>query len=612
MALPVTISNLGVDARYFTKPFISSAGNVYVFGRDTAATDELAAHKATDPTSSFSAVGTDVQVVAGVALACMDAFQVGDVVHIATGVGTQSGFHTYYHAFDMSTDSWSITKEAIKSSYTLGNHQQEGRAVGIAVRSDGDVIVLYNGQASSGGKVFYARRESGSWTADIAVDNGSGNWLVGAALLGASDRVHFFFSNFSTDDEYQRTLTSANVLETFPASYDTSVNSSGREQSGTSYVSGGTTKVRYPYSDGTSTDIASARLDSADAPTVSPQTDITGTTSVTNSYFTSTFAAHGTTLWHAFIASADSNIYTQSNADDAGWDTPASFYDDAAAVTTIRANVYTRGSDTVLAIVYSTASAVKYHEKFLASGGVTGSASFTLGAMTLSSAAVAAISGALNKTLDAMTLSSAAVVPVDGAASITLGAATLSSTFSVTTDLTAEAAITLGDLTVASASVVDIVAAGSISLDNMTLSSEFMVGFEGIIAEASFTLGDMTLSSGAVVDVVGTASIQLGDLTATGESTEDGIMGIEAFVAGYDGALGDQIHNFLVDNTTGTDVSWTTQDLWLKFFDELGHSSGSIADRNRQFLLSYLSVSDTGQTLADLWEQITDPYTPAP
>lgn len=620
MAFPTTISGLQVNAQYFTRPFSSSAGNVYVFGRSSSATDDLAAFKATDPTSSFSGVGSNVEVVAGVAIAAVSAFQVGDIIHVVTGVGVASGYHVYYHVFDMSSDTWTTTKEAVKTGYTLFNASQEGKSVGIVVRSDGDVIVTYNGQtASSQGRVFYARREGGSWTIDVSLDNAAANWLVGGVALGSSDRAHFFFSNFSSDDEYQRTLTSANSLQTLPSSYDTSVNSAGREHdSPVAYVSGGVTKVRYAYHDALTGNISVAKFDSADTPTVTTDVDISGSESVANIYFSSSLSVDGTTLWHTFIRSLDSDIWTQSSEDGAAWSTATEFYDDAAAVTSLRTNVYARGGNYVIGIVYTTASAVLYHEKTLGvadDGEVDGEVAITFAAMTLSSGATAAIVGASAMTLGALTLSSDSDVALVGDASFALGAMTLTATYLATTDAEMDAAFTLGAMTLSAAGTLPVVGAAAQTLGAMTLSATFEANFPERLAASAITLGAMTLSGTIGCLVVCEATIQLAGMTllaSSEEIIEDGIMGIESFVAGYDGALGDQIHSFLLANTTGTTAEWTTSDLWLKFFTELGYVSGSLLDRNRNFLIDYLAVADTGQTLQDLWGLVTDPYTPAP
>lgn len=377
MALPVTITGLLVattNVESFSKPFISSAGNVYVFGKGTT-TNLIRAFKATDPTSSFSNVGSDVTVTSTNAIIGLDAVQQGDLIHVVTTDGAAAAtIDLRYHVFDMSSDSWTTSNETIVNDYSVVTLATAAHAK-VNIRSDGDVIVLYNGplvniSAADRETVYYARRESGSWTVNVEVSNAGANaWFAGGVVIGANDRMHFFFINDTTSDAYQRTLTSANALETFPASYDTSINTTqiSAMACGTSYDSSGTIKVRYPQEDNTGVILLSAKLDSADAPTVSTDADITGATDIESGSHRGSFAANGTTLWNAFVGSADSDIYTQSNVNDGGWSTPASFV--TAVSNGIRTNIFVRNGNYVLAMVYNDNSNTSYNEKDLGAAG---------------------------------------------------------------------------------------------------------------------------------------------------------------------------------------------------------------------------------------------------
>jgi len=379
MALPVIVTGLESaigNILNITEPFISSTGNVYVFGKGTTAT-LLRAFKATDPTSSFSNVGSDITV--NNTIRAVQAFQVDDVIHVLSADSSGSTvFDLKYHTFDMSTDAWVITNELILDDDAVGVTATTSQC-DIAVRDDGDVIVLYNGnRISSLERVYYARREAGVWTIDILVDNGgaSQNWYAGSIVKGSSDRMHFFFINDTAADAYQRTLTSANVLESFPAAYDTSVNSTqiAQVRQGVAYLSGGATKVRYPSSDSTTANVTEVAFDSADAPTVSVSADITGTRSVDSGACRSAFCADETTLWHVLIDTL-SDIYTQSNVDGAGWDTPALFATEASAG--IKVNVYSRAGRIVIGMMYNDGSNPTYNEMDLRADGGTVQSAFT-------------------------------------------------------------------------------------------------------------------------------------------------------------------------------------------------------------------------------------------
>ena len=374
MAFPTTITGITLATGGIV-PYISSGGNVYLIGKSTANANKIRAFKATDPTSSFSNVGTDPTVTALSTLISVATFQVGDVIHVATIDDTAiTSINIQYHKFDMSTDTWTLVNEAVVTAYAEAATGDVDNSAAITVRSNGDVILLYNGaKAAVMGvdreRVYYARRVSGSWTVDVAVDNaGATSWFTGSTVVGSSDRMHFFFQDGDADDAYERALTSANVLETFPASFDATIDAtqSHFKTQGVSYVSGANTKVRYPLFDATATTLNSAKCDSADAPTMSEDSDITGATNPGAALYNSSFAANGTTLWHTFVESVTFDILTQSNADDAGWSATSSFY--AGTVVKLLTNVFTRNGDIVLAIVFGETD-TKYTEKVLVVGG---------------------------------------------------------------------------------------------------------------------------------------------------------------------------------------------------------------------------------------------------
>jgi hypothetical protein len=373
MAFPTTIST---SASFETTvgcggPFLSSGGNVYVILRDTTDTTKLRAFKATDPTTSFSNVGTDFSLGSGLVARRIAAVQSGDNIHVTTSSSATSSSVTtiHYHVFSMSSDTWTTTNTVVKSAIDIST--VEGGNSVIAVRSNGDVIILYQSVlgASMGNnysRVSYARKVGSTWTVDVAVDNaGAVNWVVDSAILGSSDRTHFFFHDDAGAVAYQRTLTSANSLQTFPSSFSSvATGTYAGKQRGVAYVSGANTEVRMPFIDSSQSGTLSAKLTSSDTPTPTTDADITGT-SATGGAHSASFAADGTTLWHVYKDNA-SDIYRQSNADGAGWSTPVSFY--AGTIASLTSNIYTRGSSVVLGIVFSETNP-KYTEYTISGGG---------------------------------------------------------------------------------------------------------------------------------------------------------------------------------------------------------------------------------------------------
>lgn len=352
MALPTTISGALVTGRGDCKPCLSSGGNVYVLLRDSTDNSLLEAWKATDPTVSFAEQNEAGKPDLTNTISALCVYQVGDVLHIATQESTTS--RVAYHTFNMATDAWAIVNETVDA---MGGTAVLTTLVSLVVRSDGDVIVLYAGALetvtmTAQQRVDYARREGGTWTAGIAVDNGGADdWLAGTAVLGSSDRSHFFFINDDVDDAYQRTLTSANALETFPASFDTSIQASASIIDfgpGTVYVSGGQTKIRVPYADASLVSVA--QCDSADAPTVTVQAGVTATEprlgTGLNIYLICAVAS-GTTLYLLWVDVTSQDLMYDSNADGAGFGTDQTLF--TGTVARPKANVYTRSGTVRLA-----------------------------------------------------------------------------------------------------------------------------------------------------------------------------------------------------------------------------------------------------------------------
>lgn len=530
MAFPTAVSSDFLAS----KPFIAG-GNVYVIAKSGSST--LGAYKATDPTSSFTKQGTDPTVsntIEGIAVA-----QSGSEIHVVTVDGTSSTTKAIkYHVFNTSSDSWTTSNETVTSHSVLFGSTSYPN-LGIVVRSDGDVIVLYNGPtgASMGSdydRVKYARREGGTWTVDVAVDNGGAtSWYVIDAVAGSSDRSHFFFSNQSAGDAYQRTLTSANALETFPSSFDTTVTASQFTivTDGISYDDAGTQKVWCPIISSTANTVDSALLSSADAPTVTSGSDITGATNAyvnTATGATTSFAADGTTLWHTFIQSSTNDIYTQSNADEAGWSTPASFY--TGTVSSVWTNVYTRGSNIVLGIVF-VESTVKYHEYTISTGGVTGTSSVTLGAATNSGDGDVFIAGTSSPTLATVQTSTDGDIAVQGESSTSLDAATN------TTD---------GDVLVQGTS--------STTLDSVTPSADGSVYWTG---SSDVTLETVGTTADGSVAIQGTSSVEL----ATVETTTDGdVLAQGTSTTSLDAATNSGDGDVFIQADSSTTLATITQD----------------------------------------------------
>lgn len=375
MAFPTLINLDAFAGRGLAGPFISSAGNVYIITEDDDQTD-LRAFKGSDPATAFSAVGVDVVTGAGAdQIWAIDGAQFGDTIHVVSKNGNVDGtsMDIRYHVFDMATDTWTTSNTLIKSNITMNASPGRLASVGIKVRGDGAIFIVYNGaselvSAANYDRVFYARNLAGSWTADIALGTSgvTQDWVGGRAVLGGANRIHFFFQNTTNADTYQRTLNTSNALEPLPAAFDTTSEAWETHEQRGCYLSA-TDVVHFPvYSSANTVD--GAQFTSTDTPVVTINADITGAVNVlTSPYrYLASFAPHGNTVVNAFISDTN-DIYTQTKIGGAAFGAPSLHR--ACSASSIYTNSYTRSSAFVLGMVYVDSGDVHYDELTLSTIG---------------------------------------------------------------------------------------------------------------------------------------------------------------------------------------------------------------------------------------------------
>ena len=191
----------------------------YAFLRDDTEDETLHVYKSTaDPTvpANWSSVETyrfDGEIYD------LCTFVQGSDIHLAVSIektlhGVSSDILTAYDRrdvlylrFDPATDNFDILEESV-------DFNGRGETVGIAVRSDGDVILPYtivSAEVESAISTFeYSRRESGSWPREIEVDSSA--ILGGGAqiTMGTSDRA--LLVHRSSVGRVAKTLSSTNTL----------------------------------------------------------------------------------------------------------------------------------------------------------------------------------------------------------------------------------------------------------------------------------------------------------------------------------------------------------------------------------------------------------------
>lgn len=372
MAFPTTITTAGLN-RGCIGPFVSSSGNVYV-GMLSTDSYSIQMFKATDPSSAFAGVGVDIVTGSGTdECRSISGAQRGDVIHVVSKNGVLGGttVDIRYHVFDMSSDTWTTSNTLVKSNMTLAGNDGLLADVDIAVRSGGAVLIIYNGDAENVGgtnyeRVKYARNLAGAWTADFALGatGAAENWRGGKAILASGNRVSFFFQNISTFRVYERTLNSADTLESLSAFASAPIGAfEGHEQRGV-YLTA-TDVVHFPFQQNTNR-LDSINFTASDTASIVTDTDITGATNaITAPYFhISSMAPHGNTVVHAFISDTN-DIYTQTKVGGAAWGA-ASLHTTCSA-SAIYTNAYTRSNALVLGMVYLDSGDHFYNEMTLSS-----------------------------------------------------------------------------------------------------------------------------------------------------------------------------------------------------------------------------------------------------
>jgi hypothetical protein len=305
----------------------------------------------------------------------LSSYQVGNVIHIAVMDGTlASSIAHKYVSFDMATDTFLATTETIMAAANpAGQVAGAGAGNSIVVRSGGEVVAFFNSlQTNTSGtpraRVSYSRRTAvNTWAAAVRVDANTATDNVSPfAVLGAANRVHFFWNN-QTGIGY-RTLSAANALNTGGAS--ASISNPG---DGVSYDRAGTTKV-VVISNGAGGQTV-GRFDSSDNPT--PTIVNLAIAVATVPHRVGAFP-NTDDVTIVYRSSADSDLYSITSSDDgATFASPVSFFvgtvasADANLSRNASGGVYQRGSQNVVGYIVNDGGTLKYNEYVISSVGIS-------------------------------------------------------------------------------------------------------------------------------------------------------------------------------------------------------------------------------------------------
>jgi len=262
----------------------------------------------------------------------------GTHIHIVTQEAVTG--RVAYHDFNTGSDTYTTNNEQVDAATSATDDEM---GCSIALRSDGDVIVIYSEASATG--VQWARREATVWT---LADLGGTDTHAGVLVLGSSDRIHALYVDNVSTEVQSRTIRSDNTLSTETQAHP-DVDQLHGVGPGVSYDDGGTQRCRVPVEDSVSSDVNVIEFDSADSPTFADSGDITTTTvKIVNNTVITTLSVDQKNLQLLFIDDSSSDLFRDQNDDDAGWGTDEEILD-AVSIDGLSANVVTIGGLVVLA-----------------------------------------------------------------------------------------------------------------------------------------------------------------------------------------------------------------------------------------------------------------------
>lgn len=340
-------------------PWKAPNGSFYCVFPHPTNRNQLQVFKASDPTSAWSRAGD--YIIAGLASGSVGiaAKLEGTTIHIAHCL-INSG--VAYHAFDTTTDTWDIVDERVNTGKASGFFA----GIGLGIRSDGDIIILYTAEetpASGFCEAYYSRREGGVWTREILVADenthvgSAGSINVGTIATGASDRLFLIYTDTAVG-LCCRSLSSANVLGTATV---LSATTAGDQICGASFNHTSNTKVGVLHANGAG-NLVVTEWDDAATP-VPTTTTISDNAVAVDDGPLAGVAVNGSDRHTVFTDSATSDVFYDKNTG-SGWGTDQEIHD-AVTANKISANVYEHNG-TVLAYIWKNGAVPEYDEVVLA------------------------------------------------------------------------------------------------------------------------------------------------------------------------------------------------------------------------------------------------------
>lgn len=382
MALPVTISStiLGLQNSYHG-PFKSSEGAFYTVLIDSTNKNLVEAHKATDPTSSFSEQDGSNRPNFVDDILSLNVFQAGDKLHVV-GQNLNADQDVYYARFDMGDDTWDAIDGSTDRDIVIDDGAKAGNGIAcdLVVRSDGDIVVVYQKDSEKvmgaefervGVSVSTSANRGETWSAVVRVDNQGSveKDMTGPRIvLGDSDTSHIVWgddTSNTTSTMSQRALSSADSLQTERTDITGADNlrqSSYPISHGISFDRLGTTKVRFLYM-ASDNDLGSLEFNAASDPstfTIVSSIDGTNDVKFANSSIGACPAIDGSTQHELHVRGSDSDLFTSNDQDSDTWISVTEIF--IGTLNSVHCNVYDR-SGPKLAHIYNGPTTPTYDEE---------------------------------------------------------------------------------------------------------------------------------------------------------------------------------------------------------------------------------------------------------
>lgn len=370
MALPRTITGFAFENnRHIGGPYLVNGSYYVVGGSNSTGLHVYSPGTSTDATWSEEDSGNAPSPTASAGpTGCISSVVDGNNIHIVYAWNLSGPTPTvHYSRFNCSTDTWDTITGGNKYVQIVSGVIANGYA-DIAVRSDGDIVVVYSDATEKVHGTDYDRvsydvsTDSGATWAGATYVDGSGvaeHHRSPLCQLGSSDRTHILWEDVGATDTNHVTLNSSDTLQTISA-YHSTIN---RKPLGrASFVSGANTKVAFIIADG-SNEIEI--FTSADNPSFGTLDD-----SISQSFNEASVglvADSGTKLYVGYSEINSDDVFYDVSDDDGGWNGTDTEAEDA--VTAIYMSWgYDQTNDKLMWVRGSTLTEGIYNEYSVASG----------------------------------------------------------------------------------------------------------------------------------------------------------------------------------------------------------------------------------------------------